>query len=105
MTEIDYALAYQFRTTTDPGVSYQLRFRTAGHVPGNPWTTNPAGQLVAVVVDPTRADNGRTIAISRPGVAFLDVETAVDLNNWPFAAPNIIDLDAITERIRRAGLT
>lgn len=104
MTEIDYALAYDFRTATDPGVSYQLRFRTDGATSGDPWGTNPTGQLVAVVVDPHRADNGRTVGVSRPGIPFLAAENAVDRDDWPFITPHVVDLDAIAERIREAGL-
>ena len=104
MTEIDYALAYKFCTDTDPGVCYQLRFRTDEISYGNPWQANPTGQLVAVVTDHTRADNGRTRPVSRAGVHFNDVETAVHRDNWPFLASHVVDLDAIRGRIENAGL-
>jgi hypothetical protein len=31
---------------------------------------------------------------------FNDVESAVDADNWPFLAPNVVDLDQIRARIR-----
>ena len=66
MPEIDYALAYDFATSEDPGMRYQLRFRPDTVTYGNPWESNPTGQLVAVVVEFGHPRNGHTIAISRP---------------------------------------
>ena len=104
MPEIDYALAYDFLTSEDPGIRYQLRFRPDTVTYGNPWESNPTGQLVAVVVEFGHPRNGHTIAISRPQVRFNDVETAVDSDNWPFLAPYVVDLDQIRVRIRTRGL-
>lgn len=104
MSEIDYALAYDFATSEDPGLSYQLRFRPDTFVSGSPWESNPTGQLVAVVVEFRHPRNGHTIAISRPHVHFNDVESAVDSDNWPFLTPYVVDLDQIRARIRTKGL-
>ena len=104
MSEIDYALAYDFIDPTEPAVRYQLRFRPDTRHYGDPSQSNPTGQLVAEVIDPGGPDNGRTVPISRPGVHFNDVEVAVDRDNWPFLAPYKVDLAQIRARIRRAGL-
>jgi len=104
MSEIDYALAYDFATADDPGISYQLRFRPDVFVTGSPSDSNPTGQLVAVVVEYRHPRNGHTIAISRRHVHFNDVESAIDSDNWPFIAPYIVDLDQIRARIRTKGL-
>lgn len=103
--EIDYASAYEFIRPAQPEVKWQLRFALEESSAGNPWQTNPAGQLVATIVDCTRPDNGRTVGISRPHIHFLDAETAVDQEHWPFMAPYTVDLDAIERRIIAAGLT
>ena len=58
MSEIDYALAWDF--ISDDGRPYQLRFRCE-----NPLSDH--GQLIAVIAKPNRPDKGHTIAISRPG--------------------------------------
>jgi hypothetical protein len=104
MSEIDYALAYDFATADDPGISHQLRFRPDTFVAGSPWESNPTGQLVAVVVEFRHPRNGQAIAISRPHVLFNDVEAAVDSDNWPLLAPYVVDLDQIRERIQTKGL-
>ena len=104
MSDIDYALAYDFATAQDPGISYQLRFRPDTFVYGNPWESNPTGQLLAVVVEYRHPRSGHTIAISRPHVHFNDVETAVYSDNWPFLALYVVDLDQIRNRIRDKGL-
>ena len=66
MPEIDCALAYDFLTSEDPGMRYQLRFHPDTVTYGNPWASNPTGQLVAVAVEFGHPRNAHTIAISRP---------------------------------------
>ena len=70
--EIDYALAWDFYLPGDDR-PYQLRFRRDGHF-------SDTGQLMAVVAKYRHPDNGHTIAISRAGVNFHDVEAA--LTGW-----------------------
>ncbi|MGD9620600.1 MAG: hypothetical protein AB7G47_10170 [Mycolicibacterium sp.] len=102
LSDIDYALAYDFIDRATPRVPYQLRFRldppwpqsspweATPRVPyqlrfrldppwpqSSPWESDPTGQLVAVVATPGRADTGREVAISRAGVRFLDIEAAI----------------------------
>ena len=43
-------------------------------------TVTGNGQLIAVIADGSRPDNGHTVAISRPGVRYADVEAA--LQGW-----------------------
>ncbi|WP_246540791.1 hypothetical protein [Mycobacterium spongiae] len=93
--DIDYALAFDF--LDDDGRPYQLRFRRDTQLPD-------AGQLIAVIAK-SRPDNGRTVAISRPGVTFHDVMAA--LEGWPTWARlshNTVHLPAIRRRIDDAGL-
>ncbi|MDO2354313.1 MULTISPECIES: hypothetical protein [Mycobacterium avium complex (MAC)] len=111
MTEIDYALAWDFIDPAD-GKPRQLRFRRNFAPRNDPRVFDGTGQLVAVVADAHRPDNGDEIAISRPGVLFDDVETALDgWERWAtlFEENNGIDrymnLAAIRERLRAAGLT
>ncbi|GAB4667492.1 hypothetical protein [Mycobacterium avium] len=111
MTEIDYALAWDFIDPSD-GKPRQLRFRRNLAPRNDPRVFDGTGQLVAVVADARRPDNGDEIAISRPGVLFDDVETALDgWERWAtiLEENNGIDrymnLAAIRERLRAAGLT
>lgn len=111
MTEIDYALAWDFIDPAD-GKPRQLRFRRNFAPRNDPRIFDGTGQLVAVVADAGRADNGDEIAISRPGVLFDEVETALEgWHDWAtlYVDDNDIDrtinLGAIRDRLRAAGLT
>ncbi|MGD9622353.1 MAG: hypothetical protein AB7G47_20210 [Mycolicibacterium sp.] len=105
MADIDYALAYDFIRPATPEVKWQLRFTLDNTSGGDPWETNPTGQLVAVIVDYHRADNGHTVALSRPHINFLDAEAVIDRDAWPFLAPYKVNLDEIERRVTVAGLT
>ncbi|MBZ4522190.1 hypothetical protein, partial [Mycobacterium avium] len=75
MTEIDYAV-WDFIDPAD-GKPRQLRFRRNFAPRNDPRIFDGTGQLVAVVADAHRPDNGDEIAVSRPGVLFDDVEAAI----------------------------
>jgi hypothetical protein len=93
--EIDYALASQFVDTD--GRPRQLRFISE--------TPELQGQLVATIADVNRADNHDTVAITRPHVAFDEIERALDdWQNWATIARGIVSLAAIRKRIHDAGL-
>ena len=111
MTEIDYALAWDFVDPAD-GKPRQLRFRRNLAPRNDPRVFDGTGQLVAVVADRHRSDNGDQIAISRPDVLFDDVESAlVGWQDWAtlYIADNgidrIINLALIRDRIADKGLT
>ncbi len=111
MTEIDYALAWDFIDPAD-NKPRQLRFRRNFAPRNDPRIFDGTGQLVAVVADAHRPDNGDEIAISRAGVLFDVVEAALDgWEDWAtlYVDANGIDrtinLAAIRDRIRAAGLT
>lgn len=73
MPDIDYALAWDFIDPSD-GKPRQLRFRQNYAPRNDPRVFDGTGQLVAVVADGYRPDNGDEIAISHPNVQFDDVE-------------------------------
>ncbi len=90
----------------------QLRFRRNFAPRNDPRIFDGTGQLVAVVADGHRSDNGDEIAISRPGVLSDDVEAALaGWEDWATLriADNGIDrtinLARIRDRIRAKGLT
>ncbi len=93
--EIDYGLALDFVDTD--GRPYQLRFRRNDHF-------SDTGQLIAVIATYGHPDNGHTIAISRPGVLFGEVEAAVDgWQQWARIDGHRVDLDLIRRRVAAAG--
>lgn len=100
MPEIDFGLAYEF-VDPDEGVPRQLRFQYSGvHR-----TADTTGQLVAVVADRHRPDDGHTIAITRPDVTFAAVEAALDgWQTWAMVGDYHVNLAAIRRRIQAAGL-
>jgi hypothetical protein len=60
---------------------------------GSPELFSATGQLVAVVVDDSGSDNGRTVAISRAGVRYTEVEEALQgWQTWAMITERIIDL-------------
>jgi hypothetical protein len=71
----------------------------------SPETFDGTGQLIAVVADADRADNGDIVAISRPNVSHADVEAALDgWETWAELTPQTVNLAAIRRRIHAAGL-
>jgi hypothetical protein len=109
MSEIDYALAWDFIDAD--GKPRQLRFRQNYAPAGDPRIFDGTGQLVAVIADGHRPDNGDEIAISEPNVALGAVTAA--LQGWEeWAALHVADngfdraisLPAIQRRIQSAGL-
>jgi hypothetical protein len=96
VSEIDYALAWDFIDTD--GRPYQLRFRCQQPVSYD-------GQLIAVIAKPNRPDKGHTIAISRPGVNFHDVEAALTgWQSWARLTEHTVNLGAIRRCIHDKGL-
>ena len=99
--EIDFALNWTFVFPED-GRPRQLRFRRTGG------DTNPfkgTGQLIAVIADANRADNGHTICLSRDGVAYTDIDLALDgWELWSKIDETTVNLATIRRRIQTAGL-
>ncbi|TXI56477.1 hypothetical protein [Mycolicibacterium mageritense] len=95
--DTDFALAYSFIDATD-GKPRQLRFR-------HTLADQSRGQLVAVVANGRRTDNGDTLPISRPGVKFEKVQWALSgWQIWARLTETQINLTAIREQIRVSGL-
>ncbi|WP_441964844.1 hypothetical protein [Mycolicibacterium houstonense] len=95
--DTDYALAYSFIDTAD-GKPRQLRFRHNA-------TDQRRGQLVAVIANGDRQDNGDTIPISRPNVTFESVQLALSgWQIWARLTDTLINLTAIREQIQIARL-
>lgn len=104
MADLDYALAWDFIEPND-GKPRQLRFQRNWAPKGSPETFDGTGQLIAVVADSTRTDNGDTLAISRPGVRFVDVHTAIEgWHDWAMITHDTVNLAEIRRRIHDAGL-
>jgi len=102
--DIDYGLALDFIDDRD-GRPLQLRFRRNWAPADSPETFDGTGQLIAQVVDASRADNGDIVAISRPGVARAEVEKALDgWETWAELTAETVNLAQIRRRIRAAGL-
>lgn len=110
MPDIDFALAWDF-IDPDDGKPRQLRFRRNYAPPGDKRVFDGTGQLYAAVADGARNDNGDEVPISRDGVSFEAVETALDgWEDWAtlHVHHNGIDrwmnLALIRQRINAAGL-
>jgi hypothetical protein len=105
MPTCDYALAYDFIDPADPTVPYRLEFQFPYREAEDPnlRLSNPVGQLVAVVKG-GHPHRGTVIPVSRAGVSFNPIETAVDRDHWPMLTPSQIDLSQIRQRIHAAGL-
>jgi hypothetical protein len=102
--DIDYGLALDFIDDQD-GRPLQLRFRRNWAPADSPETFDGTGQLIAVVTDAGRADNGDIVAISRPNVSRADIERALDgWETWAELTPETVKLAAIRRRIHAAGL-
>lgn len=101
---IDYGLAYDFIDPSD-GIPRQMRFERTYAQPGQGQTFTGTGQLVAAVAEKGRRDNGHTLALTRPGVALIDVDNAIDgWQDWAMLTDREVNLAAIRRRIHRAGL-
>jgi hypothetical protein len=99
--DIDYALAWQFVDLD--GRPRRLRFRRDDTDSDD--VLSGSGQLIAVIADPRRTDHDDTIAISRPGVEFANVERALEgWQHWAMLADEAINLTEIQRRIQAADL-
>ena len=65
MSDIDFGLGLDFVDPAD-GVPRQLRFERNWAPPGDPRVFDGTGQLVAVIADGTRPDNGHTYVSPGP---------------------------------------
>lgn len=105
MSDIDYALAYDFIDPAE-GIARQLRFRRNPAPRGHTGIFGGTGQLVAVIAHASHPNNGHTMPISRPNVDFDQVETVLDgWQSWAQSGPYTADLAVIRTHIRDAGLT
>ena len=105
MTEIDYALAYQFIDPAHPQRVHRLSFDTDAVPYGDPAVTNPTGHVVAVVVNFGQPDNYAKYRISYQHIRFNDADAAVYGDHLPWLEPDrTVNLAAIRERLRAAGL-
>jgi hypothetical protein len=101
MSEIDCAL---------DGKPRQLPFRQNYAPLGDPRIFDGTGQLVAVVADGHRPDNGDEIAISQPNVALAVTAALEGWEEWAalyvadYGPDRVISLPAIQRRIQGAGL-
>jgi hypothetical protein len=74
--EIDYADAWDF--IDDDGRPFKLRFRRNLAPRNDPRVFDGTGQLVGVLADSNHPDYLDEIALSRPNVRRVDVESAID---------------------------
>lgn len=102
VVDIDFALARQFLDLD--GRPRQLRFRrTDDHKCGD--VLSGTGQLIAVIADPDHPDVDDVLAMSRPDVAFADIEAALDgWQQWAALGEEAFSLAEIRRRIHAAGL-
>jgi hypothetical protein len=101
--DIDYALVWNFVDLD--GRPRQLRFRRDDDPQRNTDVLSGTGQLIAVITDPQRPDRGDTVAISRPGVAYADVDAALDgWQDWAMITEDTVNLAEIRRRVHAAGL-
>jgi hypothetical protein len=74
--DIDEGVALDFIDDRD-GRYLQLRFRRNWAPADSAETLDGTGQLIAIVADASRPDNGDIVAISRPGVTRAAVDAAL----------------------------
>jgi uncharacterized protein YegL len=106
VADIDYGEAWDF--IDELGRPLRLRFRR-NWGSGDRHTFDGTGQLLAVIDDQHRSDNGDPIAISRPDVLLVAVNEALDgWQKWANLAGDdfhrLISLKQIQRRINEAGL-
>lgn len=101
--DMDFGLAWDFLDAD--GRPMQMRFRRNWAPKNSPEIFDGTGQLIAVVADSRRPDNDDTVAVSRPNVAFRDVEAAIEgWEDWAMITHDTVNLVEIRRRIRAAGL-
>jgi len=104
MACIDYGLAYDFIDPND-GIPRQLRFERNYGPPGHRPTFTGTGQLVAVVAEAGRPDNGHTLALTRPDVNQAAVDQVIDgWQDWAMLSDREVNLAEIRRRVRAARL-
>ncbi|MDD4868173.1 MAG: hypothetical protein PHQ28_13940 [Mycobacterium sp.] len=103
MVDIDYGLAFDF--LDDAGRPLQLRFRRNYAPPGDPRLFADTGQLIAILVDRHRPDDGDIVAISRPNVERAQVEKVIEnWESWAVLTDDQVNLSEIRRRVHAAGL-
>lgn len=101
--DIDYGLACDFIDET--GRPLQLRFRRNYAPPEDSRIFTETGQLIAIVVDRHRLDDGDIVEISRPNVERARVEEVIEnWENWAMLIDDQVNLTEIKRHIHAAGL-
>lgn len=101
--DIDYGLATDFIDLD--GRPFQLRFRRNWAPAGSPDVFDGTGQLIAVVTDAERRDDGNIVPISRPGVTRAAIEHVLDgWQVWAQLTEDTANLAEIRRRVHTAGL-
>jgi hypothetical protein len=101
--DIDYAHAWNLVDLD--GRSRQLRFRRDDDPQRATDVLCGTGQLIAVIADPQRPDRGDTVAITRPSVAYTDVDAALDgWQSWAMITEDAVNLAELRRRLHAAGL-
>jgi hypothetical protein len=101
--DIDYGLARDF--IDEDGRPMQLRFRRNYAPPGDPRIFADTGQLIAILVDRHRADDGDIVEISRPNVERTHVEKVIEnWESWAMLFDDQVSLIEIKRRVHSAGL-
>jgi hypothetical protein len=104
MPDIDFALGYQFVDAAD-GVPRQLRFQCNQAPIRDDQPCDDSGQLIAIVADARRPDNGHTLAISRPNVTYRATRAALcGWQTWAKISETVVNLAEIRRRIHAAHL-
>jgi len=101
MAIVDFALNYDF--IDQDGRPRQLQFRRTG---GHPDAFKGTGQLIAVVANHLRVDNGHELHLTRDGITLDQIELVIDdWETWAKITDREYNLVAIAQRLRAAGLT
>lgn len=101
--DIDYGLAFNF--VDEDGRPLQLRFRRNLAPPGDSRVFSDTGQLIAIVVDRRRPDDGDIIEISRPNVERARIEQVIEnWESWAVLIDDQVNLAEIKRRVRASGL-
>ncbi|MGV7301756.1 hypothetical protein PJK45_21460 [Mycobacterium kansasii] len=101
--DIDYGLACDF--IDEVGRPMQLRFRRNYAPPGDPQIFADTGQLIAILVDRHRPDNGDIVPISRPNVERTRIEEVIEgWESWAMLVDDQVSLMEIKRHVHAAGL-
>lgn len=101
--DVDYGLARDF--IDEAGRPMQLRFRHDYAPPGAKQIFADTGQLIAVLVDRHRPDNGDIVEISRPNIQRALVEKVIESwESWAALVDDQVNLIEIARRVHAAGL-